>query len=71
MKINHKLDKNINCLWPAHTPTSQHRNIFNQYFKNKIKKTSASKTKRSGLLQLDFVTCSHNHGKNKASYLER
>ena len=38
MKINHKLDKNINCLWPAHTPTSQYRNVFNQYFKNKIKK---------------------------------
>ena len=43
MKINDKLDKNINCLWPAHTPTSQHRNIFNQYFKNKIKKNFSFK----------------------------
>ena len=37
MKINHKLEKNIDCLWPADTPISQYRNIFNQYFKNKVK----------------------------------
>ena len=37
MKINHKLDKNIDRLWPAHTPIFQYRNIFNQYFKKKKK----------------------------------